>query len=61
MVQALDMVINIEENLEPLRLKLRSGTDSLFEKMFKIWMVDPISSISLCLMCQEFRLSLNIV
>lgn len=61
MVQSLDMIINIEENLEKLRLKLRKGDKALFEELFKVWSIEPISAISLCLMSQKFKLANNII
>jgi len=47
------MVINIEENLEGLRIKLRKSDPEMLHILFKVWAVDPISTISLCLLSQQ--------
>ena len=61
MVQCLDMIVNIESDLEDLRVKLRSQGENLFDELFKAWAVEPISAISLCLMSQKFKLCNKIV
>ena len=61
MVQSLDMVINIEESLENYRVQLRTPGEELFDKLFQVWAVEPISAISLCLMSQKFKLANKIV
>ena len=61
MVQSLDMVINIEPNLQNLRVKLRIKSEDLFNQLFKLWVIEPISAVSLCLLSQRFKLASKIV
>ena len=61
MVQNLDMVINIQPNLKDLRVKLRNKNDELFKQLFKLWIIEPISCISLCLLSQRYKLANKII
>lgn len=53
MIQNLDLVINIEESLFGLRNELKDGDNPMFDSLFDIWLCDPISCVSLCLLGQR--------
>jgi len=53
MIQNLDLVINIEESLFGLRNELKDVENPMFDSLFDIWLSDPISCISLCLLGQR--------
>ena len=53
-VQGLDMVINIEDDLKGLRKMFRDKKTNLFDSIFEVWAVDPVSAVSLCFLSHEY-------
>jgi hypothetical protein len=61
MIQNLDLVINIEENMHSLRSQIKDRTSNMFDTLFEIWCVDPISCISLSLLSERYETAFRIV
>lgn len=49
-VRSLDTVLNIEQSLQTIRVKLRINKEPLFNHMFRLWACDPVSCVSLCML-----------
>lgn len=71
MVEILDMLLLTESDLAELRSELKSmnyieesenrENIRLFETLYQTWTYNPVSTLTLCFLCQQYHLAYNII
>ena len=60
LIRNLDLILNMEESLHPLRVQIQDPSKKLFEELFPAWALDYMSALSISLLSQRYRLAFEI-
>jgi vacuole morphology and inheritance protein 14 len=62
-VQALESILASEKSLKNVRQKLRKAKENkeLFEIFFKTFSYNPVSTLTLCYLSEQYELAYNII